>query len=213
MLNLDSNISSVLRSTRASFSKAKINEFTAKAINDTITKSKTTAAKEIRAEGYMLSASKIKARLEIKRASASLKVGTLKAMGRRVNLFEYGARQVGKSALQRDSQGRLSVKTGGGVSVLVKRSRKLIKHAFIVKGKVYIRADYLRSNRSTFATSSLSFSKGFTLRESDIKQLTGPGVPTMLANDVVMRVLTRDAPIHFTQRLFHYVRRSMASAL
>jgi hypothetical protein len=213
VIHLDSNISGVLRSTRAAFSKAKINELTSRAINDAIVKSKTTAAKEIRAEGYMLSASKIKARLEIKRASASIKVGTLKATGRRVNLFEYGARQIGKSALQRNAQGQLYVKHGGGVSVLVKRSRKLIKHAFIRNQKVYIRAEHLRSNRSAFFVAALSFTKGFTLREGEIKQLTGPGVPTMLANDVVMRVLARDAPKHFSERLFHYVQRAMKAVL
>jgi hypothetical protein len=208
MISLESNISAVLRKTRATLGQQQIRGITKAAINDTIAKSKTSATKEMRAEGYMLSATKIKARLAIKSATSAILVGSLRAMGRRVNLIEYSARQVGKSFLVRNASGQLAMKEGGGVSVLVKRSRKVIKHAFIKGNKVYIRASYLRSKRSIFLSGGIDFSNGFAIREEEIKQLTGPGVPTMLANEVVMRVLGRDAPKHFSARLAHHLKRA-----
>jgi hypothetical protein len=211
MISLESNINAVLRRSRKSLSQASIRSATVSALNDAINVSKNEAVRQIRAQGYRLASTKIKERLAIKRAAKSLMVGSMRAMGRGVNLFEYGARQVGKSALQRGTDGRLKVKQGGGVSVLVKSSRKLIKHAFIVKGRVLIRAEYLtRGDGPHFGSPPVEFTGGFAIRGSQVRQLTGPGVPTMLANQVVMRVLRTKAPPHFEKRFLHYFNRELA---
>lgn len=211
MISLQSNISSVLRDVRRTLTPDKLAQAQMRAINETIDRAKTQATRDIRSQGYRLSSTKIKDRLRIRRASKSLQVGSMRAMGRGVNLFEYGARQVGKSALQRDSAGRIKITKGGGVSVLVKSRRKIIEHAFIAKKRVLIRAEYLtRGDRPHFTAQGVEFGKGFVLAESNVRQLTGPGVPVMLANEAVWKALHTMAPQVFEQRFRHHLRRALA---
>jgi hypothetical protein len=211
MISLQSNISRVLVDVKRTLAPEKLQEAEMRAINDTIDRAKTKATRDIKAEGYRLSASKIKERLNIRKASRRLLVGSMRAMGKGVNLIDYGARQVGKSPFVRDDSGRLKIKPGGGVSVLVKSRRKLIKHAFIANKRVYLRAEYLnRGDRAHFTSGGFAFGKGFAVNESDVRQLTGPGVPTMLANKAVMNALYTMAGPTFEARFRHHLRRALA---
>ena len=90
----------------------------ARAINKTVTTVRAKTAQQIRAAGYQIKSSDIKASLKTnRRATKLLLVAYLDATGRPIPLIKYGARE------QR--------RPGGGVTVKVLHGTKLIQGAFI----------------------------------------------------------------------------------
>jgi hypothetical protein len=120
----------------------------------------------VRAAGYNLRASDVKAAIVVKRASAGSLTATVVAKGRPIPLIKYDARQ-----------------TGQGVSVRVQKGRKLIAHAFIAVMPNGHKGVFVRVNAR-----HLKY-KGQWKKDLPIKQLFGPGIPDALANEIVQDTL------------------------
>lgn len=180
------------------------------ALNDTIKVANTQAVSDIRKD-YSISATKIKSRVKIYRATKTTLTARLRAIDKAVNLKEYGAKAYGAKAFERGTDGRLRPTTkAGGVSVKVKKSRKRIPHAFIGKsGNVFIRAEHAKDKRGVFTPSrtGLRYKNGYWLKSGQLKALLGPGVNQVFGARVVQTALDRKAREHFPARLRHYLNR------
>lgn len=154
-----------------------------RALNKTAMQARTAAAQEVRSAGYNIKSSAIKNSFSITKAAQGRLVVVLKSTGRPVALINYGARQ-GKN----------------GVSVQVKASRSVLRHAFI--------ATMPNGHRGVFERTGKQHKKlkrnGKTIRSGlPIKELFGPSIPQSLANDAVEKALMVKIRQKFPQILKH----------
>jgi hypothetical protein len=154
-----------------------------RALNKTAMQARTAAAQEVRGAGYNIKSSAIKSSFSITKAAQGRLVVVLKSTGRPVALINYGARQ-GKS----------------GVSVQVKTSRSVLRHAFI--------ATMPNGHRGVFERTGKQHKKvmrnGKAIRSGlPIKELFGPSIPQSLANEAVEKALMTKIRQKFPQILKH----------
>jgi hypothetical protein len=154
-----------------------------RALNKTAMQARTAAAQEVRGAGYNIKSSAIKSSFSITKAARGRLVVVLKSTGRPVALINYGARQ-GKN----------------GVSVQVKASRSVLRHAFI--------ATMPNGHRGVFERTGKQHKKvmrnGKAIRSGlPIKELFGPSIPQSLANDAVEKALMAKIRQKFPQILKH----------
>lgn len=139
-----------------------------RALNKVAAETKTESSRSIRNAGYKIKAGAIKKQIAIKRANRSELKAVVTASGKPIPLIAYGARQV-----------------GSGVSVSVKGSRKIIRHAFIaeVNGHrgVFVRVG--RGHKRVVKHGKVVWSG------LPIKQLYGPSIPAVFGNDVIQQAL------------------------
>ena len=170
-VDVRSNLQDVLASFAADTLQVK-EVATVRALNKVAAQVVTASSKEIRAAGYGLKASDIKAQLKVTRATPGVLAAAVVARGRPIGLIKYDARQLGK-----------------GVSVNVLNGRKVIAKAFIRqlpngKQAVLIReadAKHKKVMRNGKATWSAL----------PITQLFGPSVPDAMVNQNVQAALER----------------------
>lgn len=136
-----------------------------RALNKTAVTARATTARQIRDAGYAIKIGAIKDSLSIRRATEAELVAVLKATGRPIPLFKYGARQ-----------------TSSGVTVNVKEGRKTIPHAFIATLASGHQGVFLRTDKShkKVTRNGKTYYSGLP-----IKELFGPSIPSAFANEVV----------------------------
>lgn len=164
-----------------------------RALNRTAEMARTAASREIRGEGYALSASEIKDAIHIVRASSSRKTVSLRVRRQAKSLIDYGARQ-----------------TRDGVSVKVHKGRKLIKHAFIgqlrngrtgvyvedkAAGKVVLRVQrqYKKGSRGGW-------------HDYPVRKLYGPSVGGVYGTQRIVGLMNKRIAEVFAERLQHELR-------
>lgn len=153
-----------------------------RALNKVAGEVRTESSRSIRAAGYRIKDRAIKKQIAIRKATRNELTAVVRARGKPIPLINYGARQV-KS----------------GVSVAVKGSRKIIKHAFIATmptghAGVVIRTGTAHKKNKKGVWSGLP-----------IKQLFGPGIPTAFSNDVVQQALKEKIRKRFPTLLKHEI--------
>jgi hypothetical protein len=154
-----------------------------RALNKTAQQARTAASQEVRSAGYNIKASAIKSSFSIDKASRGKLVAVLRATGRPVALINYGARQ-GKS----------------GVSVQVKASRTVLRHAFIATMPNGHRGVFERTGKQH----KMVMRNGKARRTGlPIKELFGPSIPQSLANDAVQKALMAKIRQKFPEILRH----------
>jgi hypothetical protein len=154
-----------------------------RALNRTINRVKVRAAREVRAAGYKLKISVIKAAMRITPATAGRLRADAVARGRPIPLVNWSAKQ-----------------TGDGVSVDVLQGRKLIAHAFIATMPSGHKGVFERFGPRVDRTRKSTRQAKRTQR---IKQLFGPSIPDALANKAVERALIDLIDDTFARTLAH----------
>lgn len=158
------------------------------ALNRSIDRAYTEAAREARAAGYNMRISDIKALLRRTRASAASQIATLTASGRPVPLIKYGARQ-----------------TSRGVTVQVLNGRKLIPGAFIATMPSGHTGVYVRdANAKHKKVKRAGHTSWHAL---PIRELFGPSVPDMFVNYQVSESIMDLIDAEFTKRFEHELTR------
>jgi hypothetical protein len=158
------------------------------ALNRSIDRAYTEAAREARGVGYNVRIGDIKALLRRNRASAASQIATLTASGKPIPLIKYGARQ-----------------TSRGVTVQVLNGRKLIPGAFIATMPsghtgVYVRDPHAKHKKVKRA--------GHTSWHAlPIRELFGPSVPDMFVNYQVSQSIMDLIDAEFTKRFEHELTR------
>jgi len=155
-----------------------------RALNKVAAETKVESSRSIRSAGYKIKASAIKKQISIKRANRSELKAVVTASGKPIPLIEYAARQVST-----------------GVSVSVKGSRKIIRHAFIAevnghKG-VYVRVG--KGHKKVIKNGKVVWSG------LPIKQLYGPSIPAVFGSDVIQQALKDKIKTRFPVLLRHEV--------
>ena len=153
-------------------------------MNKVAAETKVESSRSIRSAGYKIKASAIKKQIAIKRANRSELKAVVTASGKPIPLIAYGARHV-----------------GSGVSVSVKGSRKIIKHAFIaevngIKG-VFVRVG--KGHKKVIKNGKVVWSG------LPIKQLYGPSIPAVFGNDLIQQALRAKIKTRFPILLKHEV--------
>lgn len=153
-----------------------------RALNKMAAETRTESSRRIRSAGYRIKDKAIKNQIAVLKATRTELRAIVRATGKPIPLIAYGARQV-KS----------------GVSVAIKGSRKIIKHAFIATMPtghvgVMIRTGTAHKRNKKGVWSGLP-----------IKQLFGPGIPTMFGNDVVQQALQSKIRKRFPVLLKHEI--------
>jgi hypothetical protein len=197
------NINNVSKKIKSKVIKSSINE-TVKVVN-------TATVKTIRGEGYNMPAAEIKKSITKFIASERILSGGLVAKGDNKNLKYFGAKSYGKKAVIKRIGGRIKLVTGGGVTVKVKGTRKIIKHAFINnKGYVMSRVVHRLNKESAFQSKkNITFKRGFTVYGDKIKYLRGPSIPQAFANEIIVKTLQDKVHEHLPKRLEHNLKRLM----
>jgi hypothetical protein len=164
-----------------------------RALNRVGAMSITQASRELRDEGYNISASEIKAAMFQRKASASNLVTTIKVRRKTKSLMEFSPRE-----------------SKAGVTVRVHGQAKLIRGAFIAQrlngaagvfiedkaaGKIILRRQkqYKRGSRGGW-------------HSLPARKLYGPSVGGMYANDKVQEVMRRFQAEKFSERLKHEIK-------
>ncbi len=176
----------------------------ARAVNRSLDSMKAQAAKEIKKE-LNLSAKIIKAHLSIQKANKTYPSGALVAKGKPVGLIHFGARETKK-----------------GVSVKVKRERKLIPHAYTARSWTRTggrSGAWVEGNKSVFrritAGSQWEKARKFPKRNNipwkklpaeyrlPIKRLAGPRVPDIMENESVRSAILKHGRTMLAKRFAH----------
>ena len=149
---------------------------TVSALNRTATTVRAAAVREIRKEYPGLKAGGIREELAITRATRAKLEATVSLRGGRIPLIDFSARPTNK-----------------GVTVQVKRGRKLIPHAFIATMKnghkgVFVRSKGGKPVQFRFGPGSRVAKRGHDLA---IAELTGISLPRAFVNRNVQVVLKR----------------------
>lgn len=155
-----------------------------RAINRMAEQVKVQAAREVRAAGYGIKVSDIKAAIRIQRATQSSLTARVVASGRPIPLVKYGARQ-----------------TARGVSVKVQKGRKVIPHVFLAtmpNGKVGV---FEREAGGKHR----KVNKGGKVQwhQLPIRELYGPSIPDGMANSAVSQALQAMIAQRFPTLLEH----------
>ena len=146
------------------------------------------AAREIREAGYNLKASRIKKALTVRQANANVLQAGIRAIGRPISLYEYGARSTSK-----------------GVSVNVKEGRKLIKHAFIATMPTGHTGVFMRK------PGVIQGKRGKMIQARALgHELFGPAIPSMFVSEIVTRAMTSKLSEQFPKELDHELGRLRA---
>ena len=146
------------------------------------------AAREIREAGYNLKASRIKKALTVRQANANVLQAGIRAIGRPISLYEYGARSTSK-----------------GVSVNVKGGRKLIKHAFIATMPTGHTGVFMRK------PGVIQGKRGKMIQARALgHELFGPAIPSMFVSEIVTRAMTSKLNEQFPKELDHELGRLRA---
>lgn len=193
MMKID--ISGAIRELRRAHQGLRASTFdaaVAAALNHTIAKAKTGAARQIRTV-YKIKQKDLSGKngsLTTIRANPKKKIAVLLAMGRPIPVFKFGAR-----------------KRKDGVSVNIMGSRKVIKGAFFATMKsghkgVWGRGEYIRGD---FAWRKKRQRK----RGNDvpIEEIKTVSAPTALMNQIVLQVLDKRMRTDFKSRLAHELAR------
>lgn len=165
---------------RLDLTKKQANRALVRALNKTATTARAQASREIRDEGYGLKVGDIKGALSVRKAVAALLTAKVRATGRPISLYKYGARQ-----------------TRNGVTVNVLHGRKLIAHAFIATMPnghvgVFLRVDSAAHAQAAANGAIKAYAgkrKGAYRHGLPIRELFGPSIPAAFSNDAVMRAL------------------------
>lgn len=174
-----------LRKEFSEFRPYKFNRAVARAINHTVAKSRTKTSRDIRSL-YKVKSKELKQALSTPKATAISLSGALKAIGRPLPIFAFGARQTKK-----------------GVTANIMGARKLIRGAFIAtmtnghKG-VFARGKY---NGYSFAFRDKRVKK--TGNDTPINELTTSSVPKMMENTTILNEVIKGMETQFTPRLAH----------
>lgn len=157
----------------------------ASALNKMAAQVKTATSREIRAAGYNLKASTIKAGIRIQRASSGALSASVIASGRPIPLIEFSAIDTHRN----------------GVVVKVLRGRKTIKDAFIVQLPNGRRAVCVRMPGAI----SKKVNKGGKAKWTTlpIRQLYGPALPDAMVNKAVGQALGALVAERFPKILAH----------
>lgn len=179
-----------IRRMNRDLSKSVIDAAIVSALNHTIRKGKTAAGREIR-KVYKIKSRDLNKQLSIKRAYKQNKQAAIIALGRPIGVISFGARK------RRD-----------GVSVNIMGKRKVIKSAFIAKMKsghvgVFARGHYPKAGNFRFRKTRLK-KKG---NDNPIQEIKTFKVPTAIANDAVLKHVTRKLEQDFPKRLIHEINR------
>lgn len=186
-ISVKSNVDQVLARLK-SFERAVIDRAIVSALNRCAEMARTDASRELRAAGYNIRASTIKASISISHAGPGRLVAKLRVNRKPIPLMLYEARQ-----------------TTAGVSVKVKGSRSVIKGAFIAKMKsghlgVFERAPGAKHKRVIVNGKARSSSLPIT-------QLFGPSVGGAYAADTVQAAMARAIANNFNRRFAHEMKR------
>ena len=159
-----------------------------RALNRTAKSVQVQAAREIREAGYNLKASRIKKALTVRQANANVLQAGIRAIGRPISLYEYGARSTSK-----------------GVSVNVKEGRKLIKHAFIATMPTGHTGVFMRK------PGVIQGKRGKMIQARALgHELFGPAIPSMFVSEIVTRAMTSKLNEQFPKELDHELGRLRA---
>lgn len=151
-----------------------------RALNRVAEQARTQASREIRDAGYNVKSAALKKSIDLWKAGQGRLVARLRASGRPIPLIAYDARAV-----------------KAGVSVKVKGGRKALAHAFIATMPSGHKGVFERVGSSH---KKVVFNGVAQWRGLPIKELFGPGVPSMFANKVVMDALERGIRERFPER-------------
>jgi len=150
----------------------------ARSLNRAIQGVRTDSAVEVRKE-YNVKATPVKKSFRMERAGLGALEAAAVASGRRIPLVDFGARP-------KQPGGRKPV---DGVSVQVKKERKVLKHSFLARLK--------------------SGHVGVFQREGDarlpINQKFGPSIPEMIGNQEVVDRIQANAEQRFSKTLDHEI--------
>lgn len=150
----------------------------ARALNRVAKGVPTDSVKEVRKE-YNVKAGPVRKSFEIKKAKPAALEARAKASGHKVPLINFGARP--------SSPGRR--KPALGVSVQVKKQRKVLRHSFVARMK--------------------SGHIGVFQREGEfrlpIEQKFGPSIPEMISNEKVINLIQENANERFKKNLDHEI--------
>lgn len=188
-VNTEQAIKEITKQFKNQLSKPQINKAIARAINHTIAKSKTAVSKEIR-KVYKVKASDIKRDIAIIKATVMRQQGIVNAKGKGLPLKAFGARQTRK-----------------GVSVNITGKRKVVQSSFLATMPsghegVFARGKYSRGDFQ-FRKKRLA-KKGPDL---PIAQLFTAAVPTMMMNNTVISIVSRQMQADLPSRLMHELNR------
>lgn len=155
-----------------------------RALNKMADQVKVASAREVRAAGYGLKISTIKAGIRVKRASQGNLKAAVIASGRPIPLIQYSARETSK-----------------GVTVNVQKGRKLIAGAFIATMPSGHRGVFVREEGGKHKR----VKKGgkVSWHQLPIRELFGPSVPDGLANKAVQDALQQLITEKFPDILEH----------
>ena len=159
-----------------------------RAINKTAAQTKVESSREIRGAGYNLKAKTIKAGVTISKATPKNQQAVVKAVGKRLNLINYNARQV-----------------ANGVSVRVKGQKTVLLHAFLAKMPnghigVYERIQGLPARRVGYEKDGKKNNKVLPIRSVD-----GPSIPQAFAEETVNKALHKGIAERFPRLLDHEI--------
>lgn len=179
------NVSSDLKGIKAGLTKyvGEQQQAVIRALNKTAQQARTTSSVEVRTAGYNIKASAIKKSFSIDKARRGKLVVMLRATGRPIGLINYGARQ-----------------NKGGVSVQVKASRQVLRHAFIATMPNGHKGVYQRTGKEHKKVIRNGRSRRTGL---PIKELFGPSIPQSLANESVEKALMKKIREKFPEILKH----------
>jgi Prophage minor tail protein Z (GPZ) len=168
-----------------------------RALNKTADQVKVAASREVRSAGYNLKASTIKQALKVRHASQGNLTATVVATGRPIPLIQYAARQTAK-----------------GVTVSVKKGRKLVAGAFIATMPGGHRGVFVREPGGHHKKVRRGAKTGW--HQLPIRELFGPSVPDGLASQAVQAALQRFIATKFPVILQHeqtWLRRKSAAPM
>jgi hypothetical protein len=158
---------------------------TARAINHTLAKGKTAASKEIRSV-YNIKAVSVSKALKIQKASKATLTGELRISGSPIPITDFTA-------------GSRHYQTKQGVSVSIfKGKRKMIKSAFVLKGKVRARGMYKEGG--------FEFRRKRSVKEGNdfpIPQLMTASVPQAFQSQAVITAVATKLEADLGKRLEH----------
>jgi hypothetical protein len=176
-MNVKSNLDEV-RARFGTLAQGIEDKATVAALNRTATTVRAAAVREIRREYGGLKAGAIRDELKIRRANRALLNAVIDLKGSRLPLIDFDARW----------------KPGWkGVTVRVKRGRKLIPHAFIATMANGHRGVFVRAQSAKSGNVEFRFGKGSrrrkTGRDLPVAELTGISLPRAFVNKNVQAVL------------------------
>jgi len=188
-----------LRREFVDLTNGEFNKGVSRAINRTLSTSKTTASKEIR-KIYNLSAADVRKEMEVQKAKASDLTGKLVAEGRLLSLTKFKP-----------------IRTSDGISIEIRKGNRVnIKGAFIsgnekLNGGIYARGKY-RGKDFEFRHQRIKQAGGYKKvngryqpinNDLQIDKLRTISIPQTMANETIISTLSTKMQDDFPKRLVH----------